>query len=302
MTRVSTITLQRTMSNAIQRSQENLATSQLQLASGKKTTDFAGLGLDAVRTLSARSMLAQQTSYQSTASRVSTTLSLYQAHLSQIDETVMELRESIITAIGTENSPSLQKMIEGAYSDIQASLNASQGGFPLFAGSQIDSVPLPYKSLDQLQGINIADAFNNDNIKSSGRLSDGLDMEYGITASDVGSKLLVAFRALADAGPYGENLTAAQKTALGDAIGLLDEGIKDVRAIDGSNGRNLARVETMNKRAAERIDLLTEVIGSVEDADLGQVAIDITQRQTILQASYSVFSQLNSMSLAQFLN
>jgi flagellar hook-associated protein 3 FlgL len=49
------------------------------------------------------------------------------------------------------------------------------------------------------------------------------------------------------------------------------------------------------------VDLLTGVIGSVEDADLGQVAIDISQRQTILQASYSVFAQLNSMSLANFL-
>ncbi len=62
-----------------------------------------------------------------------------------------------------------------------------------------------------------------------------------------------------------------------------------------------AKVETLSTRADDRVTLLTNVIGSVEDADLGQVAIDISQRQTILQASYSVFSQLNSMSLVNFL-
>ena len=61
MTRVATIPLQRTLSGAIQRSQQALSASQLQLNTGKKAHDYAGLGTDAVRVLSARAMLAQRT-------------------------------------------------------------------------------------------------------------------------------------------------------------------------------------------------------------------------------------------------
>lgn len=301
MTRVATIPLQRTLASAITRSQENLATSQLQLTSGKKATDYAGLGLDAVRTLSARSMLAQQESYKSNASRVSTSLALYDANLNQIDSSLSDLRTELMTAMGTGDSPSLQATIESAFGDLRTSLNATEAGIPLFAGSQTSSQPFLPKTLQDTVGLDAADAFANDTVRQSTRVGDSIELEYGVGASEVATNLIPAFRALAEAGPFGETLTDTQKQAIGDAIALLDVGIKDVRTVNATNGRNQNKVEALSDRADDRITLFTEVIGSVEDADLGQVAIDITQRQTILEASYSVFAQLNSMSLAQFL-
>ena len=58
MTRVATVPLQQVMSGAIQRSQEKLAITQQQLASGKKATNFADLGTETVRNLSAGGMMA----------------------------------------------------------------------------------------------------------------------------------------------------------------------------------------------------------------------------------------------------
>jgi len=302
MTRVATVALQQTLSSAIQRSQQSLATSQLQLATEKKVNDYAGLGLDAVRTLSARSMLATQETYKTNISRVSTTLSLYQANLEQIDGSMADLREELFSAVGTGNSPGLQEMIEDAFSGLRASLNAKEGGVPLFAGSQTSDTPFIPKTLQDTVGLDAADAFGNDGVRQSTRAGEGVDVAYGIGASDVAGKLIPAFRALAEAGPFGETLTDDQKAAITAALDLLDTGITGVRSVNASNGRKQAQVETLATRAEDRVDLLTSVIGSVEDADLGQVAIDITQRQTILQASYSVFSQLSSMSLVNFLD
>ncbi|AXB75350.1 flagellin [Novosphingobium sp. P6W] len=302
MTRVATVPLQQTLSSAIQRSQQSLATSQLQLATEKKVNDYAGLGLDAVRTLSARSMLATQETYKTNISRVSTTLSLYQANLEQIDGSMADLREELFSAVGTGNSPGLQEMIEDAFSGLRASLNAKEGGVPLFAGSQTSDTPFIPKTLQDTVGLDAADTFGNDGVRQSTRAGEGVDVAYGIGASDVTGKLIPAFRALAEAGPFGETLTDDQKAAITAALDLLDTGITGVRSVNASNGRKQAQVETLATRAEDRVDLLTSVIGSVEDADLGQVAIDITQRQTILQASYSVFSQLSSMSLVNFLD
>lgn len=301
MTRVATIPLQRTLASGIMRSQENLATSQLQLNSGKKATDYAGLGLDAVRTLSARSMMAQQEAYKSNAGRVSTTLSLYDANLNQIDTSLSDLSKQMLEAIGTGDSPGLQAAIESAFGDVRTALNSSESGVPLFAGSQTSSTPFVPKTLQDTVGLDAADAFTNDNVRQSTRVGENIDLEHGIGASEVASNLIPAFRTLAEAGPFGEKLTDAQKQALTDAVAQLDVGLKDVRTVNATNGRNQNKIENLTDRADDRIDLFKELIGSVEDADLGQVAIDITQRQSILEASYSVFAQLNSMSLANFL-
>ncbi|MEE4452377.1 flagellin [Novosphingobium resinovorum] len=302
MTRVATVTMQQTLSSAIQRSQQNLATSQLQLATEKKVNDYAGLGLDAVRTLSAKSMLSQQETYKSNIGRVSTTLSLYQANLEAVDGSMSDLREELYSAVGTGNSPGLQDIISEAFASLRTALNAQEAGTPLFAGSQTSDTPFLPETLEDTVGLDAADAFTNDDVRLSTRAGDGLDVQYGIGASDIASGLIPAFRALAEAGPFGETLTDEQTKAINDALGLLDTGIAQVRSVNAANGRKQAQVETLSSRADDRVTLLTQSIGEIEDADLGQVAIDISQRQTILQASYSVFTQLNAMSLVNYLD
>jgi flagellar hook-associated protein 3 FlgL len=54
-------------------------------------------------------------------------------------------------------------------------------------------------------------------------------------------------------------------------------------------------------RAGDRSTLLQGIIQDNEDADLGQVAIDLAQQKTMLQASYSVFAQLSGLSLSSYL-
>lgn len=302
MTRVATIPLQRTLSNAIQRSQQNVATSQLQLTNGKKATDYAGLGIDAVRTLSARSMLAQQHSYQAVASRVGTTLSLYDANITQIDTSLSSLRKQMMEALGTGNSPGLQSMVEHSFASVRASLNATEAGIPLFAGSQTNDLPMVPKTLTELSAMAPGDVFINDNVRQASRMGDGVDVSYGVVASDIGTDIMPAFRTLAAAGPFGDRLTDAQEAAIRQALAELDDGLDAVRTINAENGRTQNLVKTLAVRATDREVLLTKVIGSVEDADLAQVAFDIAQRQTILEASYSVFAQLSSLSLTNYLD
>lgn len=302
MTRVATIPLQRTLSGAMQRSQQSLGASQLQLTTGKKAHDYAGLGIDAVRTLSARSMLSQQQSYQSVASRVGTTLSIYDASVTQIDDSLSHLRAELLKAVGTGDSPGIQDLIDGAFADVRGALNTTESGIPIFAGSQTNDLPMVPETLADLAAMAPADIFINDKVRQSGRVGDGVDVEYGIVASDVGANLVPAFKTLAAAGPIGERLTDAQKTAILQAVDELDAGLVSVRAVNAENGRKQNQVATMETRAKDREILLTDVIGSVEDADLGQVALNISQRQTILEASYSVFSQLSSLSLVRFLD
>lgn len=301
MSRVATIPLQRTMASAISIAQEKLAVTQKQLSTGKKASDFASLGTEAVRNLSAHSLLEQQKAQSAVAKRVGTTMSLYQGHIEGIQSTATNLRQQIMTAIGTGQSSGLQEAIESSFAQMRASLNASEGGTPLFAGSQTDQAPFSVNSLADAATTPASQAFHDDNVLASARVGDGVDVTYGVSASSIGTGLYDAFRTLAQAGTIGSTITDAQKTALKEAIAKLNGGLDQVNSVNADNGRKQNQVDDLSKRGEDRSLLLQKVIEDNEDADLGQVAVDLAQQKTVLEASYSVFSQLSSLSLVKYL-
>jgi len=301
MSRVATIPIQRTMSDAIQRVQQQLASSQLQLTTQKKVNDYASLGTATVRVMSARTLVDRSEAHATVAKSVGTTLALYDASMTGIHDSISDMRQNILTAVGTGQSAGLQDSINGAFEFFRSALSGSQGGVPLFAGSRTDEPPFKPESLTDTLNYSAADAFGNDDIRVSARVSDDLDMEYGIVASEVGAGLFTAFRKLAEAGDIGPNPTPAQLAAMEEALGLLDTGLADLRAVNAGNGRKQAQIETIEERVGKRTLLLKDIIAQNEDADLGQVAIDLARHQTTLQASYSVFAQLSKMTLANFL-
>jgi flagellar hook-associated protein 3 FlgL len=301
MTRVATIPLQQVMSGAIQRSQEKLAITQQQLATGKKAANFADLGTETVRNLSAHSMLARQDAQSAVSKRVGTTLSLYQANIEGIETAAGDLKQSILDAVGTGKSAGLQEAIQTAFDQYRTALNAGEGGTPLFGGSQTDKAPFTPSTLADAAATPGSAAFGDDGVLSTARVADGVDVTYGISASTVGKDLYEAFRTLAQAGNIGDEPTAAQMDALKNAIGQLNTGIDSVRTVNAENGRKQAQVDTLADRGDQRSLLLKGVIQDNEDADLGQVAVDLTAQQTILQASYSVFAKLSNLSLADYL-
>jgi len=299
MTRIATIPQQRITANSIQRNQERLAVTQAQLASGRKANDLAALGSEAVRTLSTHSMLARAEAQSSVARQLGTTLALYDTAISGIETIGASLQQSLLTARGTGETAGLQDTIESGFAQFSALLNADEGGVPLFGGGQ-SAAPFAPAALADLSATPASD-FGNGPVRASARVADNLDMTYGITASDLGGRMAQVFRGLADAGPFTGALTMTQHDALKTAATALDEAMTGVRALNAENGHRQAKVETLATRADDRAILFKGIISANEDADLGQIAMDLSQQKTMLQASYSVFSQLSGLSLVDWL-
>ncbi len=301
MSRVATIPLQRTMSAAIQHSQQLLAKTQAQLSTGKKAPDYASLGTEAVRNLSTHSLVARQDAYAAVSTRISTTMALNDVNMGAIETSAMSLKQDLLTAIGTGKGAGLNDAIKTAFGQFRAALNATDAGATLFGGSQTNGPAfLPATVADTLTTPASA-AFANDDVKASARLADDVDVEYGVTASDIGSDLYTAFQTLAGGGTIGDPPTQAQIDMLSEAAGQIDTGLARLREVKGENGRKQAQADTLATRATDRSTLLQGIISENEDADLGQVAIDLAQQKTMLQASYSVFGQLSGLSLTNYL-
>ena len=299
--RVATIPFQQTMRSALQKSQQDLVTTQRRLATGKQAIDLAGLGTDAVRTLSTRSLLAGQEAQAKTARQVGTTLALYDANIGQVDTLATDLRTSLMTAIGAGKTSGLQQNAEAAFAQFRSALNATSEGRALFGGAQVDGPPFLPATLADTAGATVADAFANDDVRSSARVADGIDVNYGVTASELGGEMLAVFRTLAEAGPFGETPTPAQLAALQAAVGQLDAAVPQIRALASVNGARQAQVETLATRADDRKTLLESIVAKNEGVDYGQLSIDLETQKQLLDISSSVFVQITRMSLASYL-
>lgn len=298
--RVATIPLQQTTAISIQRAQEKLSVTQAQLSTGKKAPDLAALGSEAVRTLSAHTLLAKQEAHAQTATRLGTTLSLYETSITAIENGSMELGNRLSLAVGTGEAAGLGEAISAAFDQFRSMLNTSEGGLPLFGGG-ISTDPYTPSKIEDLVGVAASAQFQDGEAIARARVGDGLDLNYGITASELGLEMTKVYRSLVEAGPFGEMLTDAQKTALTDIKGQLDDAVSGIRRLNAENGRRLAQTETLVDRANERALVLKDVISRNEDADLAQVAMDLAMHKTTLEASYSVFTQLNELSLLNYM-
>jgi flagellar hook-associated protein 3 FlgL len=299
--RVATVPMQRTLFDSIAVSQRKLAETQQQMATGKKAPDYASLGVETMRNLSARTMLARQEAHAAVGVRIGTTLALMDTQIAGIEDAMNKLRDGLLAAVGTGRADGLQEVAEEAFQRFRTALNSDEAGVFLFAGSRIADEPFAPATLAATAGLPTASAFANDEVAAKARVSDGLDVTYGITASALGSGLFEAFRTLAESGPIADVPTPAQMDALAQAVGRINEGLKTVRSLHAENGRRQAQVEGLTERASDRALILQRLVARNEDADMAEVASTLIQRQTTLEASYTVFSRLSNLSLVNFL-
>ena len=102
-------------------------------------------------------------------------------------------------------------------------------------------------------------------------------------------------------------LTAAQSGAAGyvplvqDTIASLGGAVTAINGDIGALGARQDQVTAAQTEAQETGTALTTQISSLQDANLAQVATQLSDAQTQLQASYQLISNLSTLSLAKFL-
>lgn len=301
MNRVATIPFQQTLSVAFQRSQQRANDLQLQIASGKSVQTYGDLGQLAPRNISAHAMLTRIEAYSDTAKSVGTTLSLYDAHLGRASDAGQSLKNKLLDALAIGESMGLDQEIENGFAAFTGAMNASEGGNPLFGGTNTAESPFRPETLGDLAAYDRNTAFANDSIRASATFLDGQNLKYGVVANAVGADLFDAFKTLASLGPLNGKLTDAQKSAINQAIGELDRGVDTVLGAQGVNGGNQTRLERLERQGEDRHILLSGIVGETEDANLAEIAGQLAQTRTMIEASYSVFSQLSRLSLTQYL-
>ncbi len=307
MTRIATAISSQIALNELLRNQRDLIGAQSEVASGKKATDLKGLGPQLGTLSAARALAARNDGYIAAAKEVSGRLAAQDLALGEVAGAADDLRQAVTDAIALDSGTTLMQRLGAAFDRALGGLNTKFAGRFLFGGTKVDSPPVTIQSLDDLGAAASASSiFDNTKVKAKAQIDNGPAITVGFLADDLGTDLMAAIKSIKDyndsaSGPFGAKLSAAQKSFLQSTLAGIISASDSLNTQVGSNGLLQNRVEAAQKHGEDQKLLLTNVIGSIEDADIASAATHLQQAQTAVEASARTFSLLRNLSLLNFL-
>lgn len=298
MERVSSWGLSQALLQSTMATQARLAAKQGESASGLKGETYADLGASSSKLISMENALArQQTLADNTQTALDRVESMYSAVGSMVD-LGDDLRSSLSQLLSaSDDTVDYQEVGQGILDDLADLLNLQVDGRYLFAGGATTTAPVDVSKLAEPATPSSADTsyYLGDDAVQSVTVSDQSSIDYGVTASESGfEKLLRAANILA-------NIDTSDDDAVTEAYDLATRGLDEVIAVQGRLSVNAGRLEAFAERQDTALSLLGDRISDVKSVDVAEVTVEVSQLQTILQASYSALSKVSSLSLVNFL-
>ena len=191
-----------------------------------------------------------------------------------------------------------------------------QGRF-IFAGTDTETQPVGATSAADFLALGTpADAFQNNDLKSSVQIDDGQTMEFGLLADDIGTPFFEALHrimqfndgtlpagagAYAPAGPFNDPLDANQRDFLVAEFDRALQAIDNIRQYETTNGVNLQTVDKLVTRQEDDVVLLKSMVGELENVDLAEAIGKLNQDETALTASLQIVARMNGLTLLDYI-
>jgi flagellar hook-associated protein 3 FlgL len=140
------------------------------------------------------------------------------------------------------------------------------------------------------------------------QVADGQSVSFGITASDVGSGLMQALKDIAgfDAGTGGNfngstSLSQAQNDFLTNQIASVGSVSTNLNTATAENGNVFNQLQSATTQQSSMSTLYAGFINGIQKTNMAEAATQLSLNQTALQAVLQVTSNLNQLSLLNYL-
>ncbi len=284
-----------------------LDTAQAQIASGKVSTDYIGIGDKTAALEAARAAAARADAYMSNTQLAVTQTDLQNTQLTALSDLAKELKQAIAKAAGNSDGTSLMATAGDIFQQASAILNsADSNGTYIYGGGQGDTKPFTATSLSDLASGSVSSFFQNGTQKKSVLVGDGHIMQIGMLASDIGSQLMTALKNLANAdspsGSLDGSLTGTQTTNLIDnVLPSATQAYTDLNAATAVNGDTYNRLGDAVANQQSLSTLYKGFVSDIEDVDMTLAVTKLNQNQVALQAALAVTAKLGQLSLLNYL-
>jgi flagellar hook-associated protein 3 FlgL len=307
--RVATSTQSAYLASQVMQASSNLDKTQAQVASGLTSTTYAGIGDKTAALEAARSAGARTDAYQAATTLASNQANLQDTQLTSLSDLANQWRQDVTTALGNGDGSTLTTDAQSILDQANTILNSKDAnGNYLYGGDKNTTPPVTATTLADLQALPSASAaFANGTVASSVRISDGQTVQVGVLASDAGTQLLQSLKDVADfnAGPngnFGTSLTTAQSTFLSGAVSSATNAASAINSVAASNGAVYQQLQDASSTQTSMSTLYQGFVSDIQNVDMGTAITNLNQNQVALQAALQVTSQLNQISLLNYLS
>ena len=295
-----------------------LADAQEQVATGRVSDTYAGLGASARTTLSLRPEVAHHAAWQANIDTATVRLDVTQTALKGITQIASNFyaKTAALNHVGASEADSIAASAKLALTQVAQLLNSKVGDIYVFAGQDSANAPVPDTSaaalsMDLLASDTATAPFSATlgtsvpevEIGDGQRVSTGLLANRNTLATSsaptTGSYMRDVMRALASLTGVTDN-PGLEATAA-DARARLGSAINAMTTETGALGETQASLTARKTTLSEMSLALTKQISSVEDVDMASALTRVSALQTQLQASYQMIAAARSLSLAKFL-
>ena len=309
------MTVDRVASNAqsqyllsqIMKANTALDTVTAQVASGKVSSDYTGIGDKTASLEAARAAAARADAYATNTQLAGTQTDLQDAQLTTLSSLAEQLKEAITTAAGNGDGTGLMTTAQDVFEQASSILNATDSnGNYIYGGGQGNTKPFTATSLSDLTSDTVSNFFQNGSQKKSVLVGDGQSVQIGVLASDVGTELMTALQNLANAdspsGSLDGSLTSTQTDNLtNNVLPSATQAYTDLNDATATNGETYSRLKDDVTNQQSLSTLYKGFVSDIEDVDMTKAATNLNQAQTALQAALEVTAKLGQLSLLNYL-
>lgn len=264
-----------------------------QISTGKKTQRYSGIADQSALAvnLSNSEQVLQQ--YVQSAQTTNSRISAQHNALSNMLDIVTTFRAQLIQAMSADQADDgrIDVVADGNLKQVESALNSDLGGVYLFGGTKNDTPPV---DLSDPINNNAGTYYSGAGELMTSRIDSNTVLPYGATADFDGFKDLV--RSLQRVSSASSSLDEL-KTALDELNSALDK----LTQLEAQMGHQQQTVEVAESRNNSILATITNQLSGVRDVDISAAMVDLTQRETILQASYSVIAKQNDLSLVNYI-
>ena len=295
----------------IQGASAALDKTQAQIASSKNATTYAGFGDKAQVLTATLAAGARNDAYATGTTFASTQVDLQDTQLSSLSGLAAQLKKAVSDAVANNSAGTLVDQAQSIFDQASAILNSKDAnGDYIYSGGKTDVAPMTATSLSSLASMpSVSGAFANGDLKKSVQVADGVNVSYGLTASDIATGLMQQLASIAqfDSGSSGnfaatDNLTQAQTSFLTGAITSTTSMASDLNAVQASNGYVSNRLTDATSRQTDMNTLYKNFASSIQDTNMADAATQLSLNQTQLQAALQVTAGLHQLSLLNYLS
>lgn len=290
----------------IARRNADLQNASEQVASGKITQQYTGIGDKTAALEGARAASDRAGAYVENTKLALTQTDLQDTQLTALTGLATQLQKALQNAIANSDGTGLMATANDIFNQAASILNATDAnGNYLYAGETSDVKPFTATKLSDLNTGNVTDYFADGTIRKTILVGDGQTEQIGVLASDIGVTLMQSLKALYQADQttsLSSTLTATQTTNLTDnVLPGATAAYNQLNQATAQNGDmyNTLKTATTNQQSLQ--NLYTGFVSDIEDIDMATALTNLSNSQTALQAVLTVTAQLNQLSLLKFL-